>query len=108
LKLLIAGYKYGGFGFRPFGEDPTLFDPKEVFGWGIPEYILQIPLSIAVVFGAVPAALILLASLPVAAMLWRAAAPRRWSLTVSIILTLAFLAVQLTGFHSLIVEWMLD
>jgi len=108
VKLLVAGIKYGGFGFQPFGTDPTLYDPKELFGWGVPEYILQAPLDIVVIFGTVPAALILLASLPVAGMLWRARAPHRWVLTVSTMLNLAFLAVQFTPFHTLIVEWMLD
>lgn len=107
-KLLIAGILYGGFGFYPFGPDGAMSDPKEVFGWGVPEYILHMPLLVVVFYGMIPAALLLLASLPYAAMLWQARDRRRWPLTVSIIMTLSFLVVQLTGFHSLIVEWMLD
>jgi hypothetical protein len=108
IKLLTAGYRYGGFGFRPFGDDPTLFDPKDVFGWGIPEYLMHGLLLLTVWFGAVPATLLLIASLRVTVMLWHATAPRRWLLTFSSVMTLAFLAVQLTSFHSLIVEWLMD
>jgi hypothetical protein len=107
-KLLIAGLDYGGFGFQPFGDDHTMYDPKDVFGWGIPEYILHLPMFFITVFGALPAAVLAMASLPFAVLLWRARDPRRWLLGVSTLLSLAFLAVQLTPFHSLIVEWMLD
>lgn len=107
-KLMIAGIAHGGFGFWPFGSDPMMRDPKEVLGGSIVEQILHLPLLLIVVFGAVPAALLLIASLPYGALLWAARDPRRWWLSVCALLTAVFLAVQLTPFHSLLVAWMLD
>lgn len=106
-KLLIVGVRYG-FGFWPFGSDPMMRDPKEVLGLGFAEVLLHLPLLLIVVFGAVPAVLLLIASAPYAALLWAAKDPRRWFLSACMLLTAAFLAVQLTPFNDLLVAWMLD
>ena len=106
-KQLIVGMLYG-FDFWPFGGDGMMRDPKDVLGLGVAEAILHLPMLLIVVFGLIPAALLLIAGLPYAALLWTARDPRRWWLSVSTLLTGVFLAMQLTPFHSLLVSWMLD
>lgn len=108
VKLMFAGIRYGGFGFRPFGDDPTLFDPKEVFGGSVPEYLLQLPLDMIVLFGAIPGLGMFVAGLLQVLKLWPARAPRRWMVAVSTALTGAFLILHLTPFHSAMMKWMLD
>lgn len=107
-KLAIAGLIYGGFGFQPFGSDPTMFDPKEVFGLGIPEYIVHLPLFYIVLAGAVPSIILLVAAAFPLVALWRANAPRRRLLSISTAMTLVCLIVQLTPFQSVLLNWMLD